>query len=174
VVLVTGHFGNWELAGAVFALRGFRLTVPALDHPSARVTRYFTEQRERQGIRVASLGSARGALASALARGEYIGVLGDLLVGRKGEVVKMFGRPVKVPTGYLEVAVEQGAYVVPVFVIRTEGRKHRAFLEPPLEARSDSPAERVKELAQAWAHVMEKYIRRYPDQWILFHRVWRD
>jgi KDO2-lipid IV(A) lauroyltransferase len=46
-ILVTAHFGNWELGGTLLALRGLPMTVITLEEPTSQITLWRNRKRQR-------------------------------------------------------------------------------------------------------------------------------
>jgi len=175
VIFLTAHLGAWELGAFAHGLAGYRLHVVyrALDNPwlDALVNRYRTlggngsiEKRD----------SARG-IVSALARNETVGILADQnTLPEEGVFVNFFGIQACMTEGIARIALRTGAAVVPAFCVwdANEGR-FQIIYEPALQFRSASGPDAVQQASQEMASVIERYVRKYPDQWLWIHRRWR-
>ena len=175
-IVLTAHLGNWELGAAVLRRMGWSIAAVALPHEDPRMDRLFNAQRARCGIRVIPLGP--GALSEGLhhlRRGGMLGVLGDRAFVGSGLSVQCCGRPVILPRGPATLSLRARAPILPTFLIR-EGRwRFRLCIEPPLwPAARGAPHAVVAHLAQAYATVLERYLTRYPDQWLMFQPIAAD
>ena len=114
VILVTGHFGYWEMLGATVAFLGYPITVVAKKLHNPAVDRLVHEGRERLGMAVTPMDSAPPAIFRALRRNECVGLLADQDAGARRRVRRVSGiRGVHPPgTGTLRAA---------------HGRPHRAM-----------------------------------------------
>jgi Kdo2-lipid IVA lauroyltransferase/acyltransferase len=176
VLLLTGHFGGWEIGSFFHSLQGhpMQIVVRPLDNPyvDALVTRY-------RGLHGNSMiekdGFARGLIA-AMRKNETVGILMDTnMTPPQGVFVDFFGIPACSASGVARVALHTGATVVPAFTIwDPELRKYRVEFDRPVElVRSgDDEADAIANTAR-FTKVIEEYVRRYPDQWLWVHRRWK-
>jgi KDO2-lipid IV(A) lauroyltransferase len=170
LILITGHCGNWELLGAAFNCRGLGMAVVArpLDEPD------FQEMvagfRARFGTRAIERGREGAArqLLTTLRRGGVLGMLIDQDTRVDGVWVPFFGRPAFTPVGAVKIALRQGAAVIPTFIERLPGGRHRVRVLAPV-ALPDDPREATALLTRA----IEEQVRRVPEQWVWMHRRWR-
>ena len=169
-ILLTAHVGNWEVAAVAIRRMGFPVAAVALAHDDLVMDRLFNAQRERCGIRVIPLGreAARRSLQS-LRDGTLLGLLGDREFGDKGLTLSMFGGRVSLPRGPATLSVRAAVPLVPTFLIR-EGRwRFRLCLEPPIWPPAHGDHERaVHELTRSYAEILQRYLRRVPEQWLMF------
>jgi KDO2-lipid IV(A) lauroyltransferase len=171
-VLVTGHFGSWELACPVLARRGYHVDVVVGVQRNLLVQRMMNEIRRRSGVGVIEPEGLFRAVKS-LKENRLVAMLSDQDAGKKGVFVDFLGAPASTPKGPARLAILSGAPIVPGFIIRSGGPSHRIVLETPLwPARIPSEAA-VLDLTQAYTRVIESYVRRYPDHWLWTHRRWK-
>lgn len=174
VLVLTGHLGNWELAGAAAAARdypffavGRRQANPLLD---ARVN----EIRERFGGRVIAHRNAVRPVMRALREGGLVAFLMDQkALLREAVLSTFFGQPVATNQGLALLALKTGAPVVPGFDERVGGQHVMRVwpaLEPPGEG---SREQRVEAFTRAIDGAIEAAVRRRPEQWFWVHRRWR-
>jgi len=182
VLVVTAHYGNWELAGIRIANLGIPVSAifrgfssPSLDEILLSIrTTDGSASVDYEQIR---MGRAGIALARALTEGRKELVLLDQNARRdEGIFVSFFGRPACVRTGPLQLALRAGVPVLPAFIRRDEdGVRHRIQIHPPLWLDPENRAEAgaVKKCAEKLTALIESEIRREPTQWIWAHRRWR-
>ena len=103
-----------------------------------------------------------------------LAILADQDVPRlDGVFVDFFGLPAHTPTGPVALARASGAGIVP-FLITWKGRRHHLHVLPEVElVKTRDRRSDVIENTRAWSPVIEGFIRRYPEQWVWFHRRWR-
>jgi len=176
VILFTGHVGAWELSSFALSLFGYPLSflVRRIDNP--RIEKLIDERRERLGNRTIDKRSAAREMLLILQRGGTLGILVDLnTLDREGIFVDFFGVPASTTFILAKLAVRTEAAVLPVFA--PWDRARRRFLlkieEPLTVARSGDHEDDVRRLTQLFTGVVEKYVRRYPDQWLWIHRRWK-
>ncbi|HOW58498.1 MAG TPA: ELM1/GtrOC1 family putative glycosyltransferase [Candidatus Omnitrophota bacterium] len=174
-VLITGHFGNWELLQVVSGLRGSPIHVLAADQKYPRLNELLNKLRESHGAVAVSRGVGVRALIRALREKQLIGVLGDQSAGKtEGIIVPFFGRKTTVPTGAFELAQRTNALILPCFMVRQQGAKHEIFVGETLK--DDLTLEtqaRVEYQIRQYLNILEEFIRRFPDQWLWENKRWK-
>jgi len=174
-IAVAGHLGNVELMSQVRVIGDFKVTAVAEHVRPERLYRYLLSLRQTSGIRLIAQDGALRELFRALQRGEVVALAFDRDVTDSGRVIPLFGSPAKLPDGYAILSLKYGVPLVPVFIMRGADDTFDVFLEQPLtfHGRPDSD-EDVRRVMTSVAAVFERYIARYPDQWVYFHYVWED
>lgn len=173
VLVATAHFGSWELFGEVMARRG--VAVNAVVRPLAgAMNARIVEARQKSGLKLILQRGALSGMLRAVRRGELVAQLVDQALPSKSAVfVPFFGRLASTTPALSIAALRTGA---PVFVALAarEGEKLRVFVEGPIPilAGSDRRTD-VLDHATRIAAVIERYIRRYPEQWLWLHRRWK-
>lgn len=170
VILVSAHFGCWELIPAVVALQGFPTTVlvqkPSQDDFDA-LFRFF---RDCAGVKTCNNDSLAGLrpILRALRAGETVG----LVVDQHGESERLighfFGQTVSLPEGPAFLARRHQSPIIPVLV-RWQGDQHIVSFFPALEA-SDHPDD--LDLMQTIYDWLEEQIRAHPENWLWTYNRW--
>lgn len=173
-ILLTGHYGNWELLQVVAGIRGTPIHVLARDQRHPKLNEILMRQREAHGSVAVSRGMNVRFLLKALKEGQLVGVLGDQSAGRDGGVLlPFFGRVTTVPNGAFELARRMNAYVLPCFMVRDKGSNHSIYVEEPLLEEGNSDDEIVRNQATAYMKLLESYIERSPRQWLWQNKRWK-
>ena len=163
-IVLTGHLGNWEVGAALLQRMGFPVSVVALPHDDAATDRFFNAQRRRCGVEVIPLGaSAAQQSLRRLRQGQVLGVLGDRVFAGDGLSCAVDGLRMTLPLGPATLSVRAQAPIIPAFVVRQRPGAFRFLFEPPLQ-----PMTGVEPMIQAYAAVLAKYLRRFPEQWLMF------
>lgn len=176
VVLVTAHMGNWDLVGQY--LRQLyperQAIIPVEPIRPEPLLRLVTRLRASGGVIFVPLGvgSLRVTLQG-LRRGDLVAMAADRDIQGNGLKVAFFGRETSMPVGVLELARRTGAAIVPAFCVREKDNRFTAYVEPPLavEWQEGVEAELRSNLLKLVA-VLERYLRRYPEQWVVFQAIW--
>ena len=176
VLIVTGHLGAWELSSFWHSLMGhpMAMVIRRLDNP--RVDRLVNEIRCLHGNRVLHKDDFARGLLAAMKRGETMGILMDTnMTPPQGVFVPFFGVAACTASGLARVALRTGAAVLPGFLVR-EDREGKYVLrfgrEIPLVESGDDERD-VAENTARFTAAIERFIRRYPDQWLWVHRRWK-
>ena len=174
VILVTGHFGYWELLGASVAALGYPMAVVAKDQHNPAVNALIIKGREKLGMKVISMAAATHAIMRTLRRNECVGLLMDQDAGPGGTFVDFLGLEASTYQGPALFALRSGAPIIPCFIIREGAERHRIVFESPIEAvpTGDETAD-IQRYTQAYTAVLERYVRMYPDHWFWVHRRWK-
>ena len=174
-VLITAHFGNWELLQVWSGLRGTPIHVLTREQKYPRLNGLINELRESHGSVSVSRGAGIRGLIRALREKKMIGVLGDQSAGKTdGIILPFFGRRTSVPTGAFQLAHRTDALVMPFFIVRTGGPEHEVYSEEVLkDDPSLAPEARVEFQARQYLKVLEDFIRRFPNQWLWENKRWK-
>jgi len=176
VLFLTAHMGGWEIGSLAHSIYGHPLhaVMRPLDNPYLdRLTRFL---RTCHGNWVIDKNEfARGVLG-ALRRGETVGVLMDTnMTQSEGIFVDFFGRPACTTTSIARLALRTGAEIVPAFTVwDAKAGKYHIHFEPSVEPTQTGDLEvDVAATTAECNRVLERMIRRYPDQWLWVHRRWK-
>ncbi|KPK38335.1 MAG: hypothetical protein AMJ78_10185 [Omnitrophica WOR_2 bacterium SM23_29] len=174
VILLTGHFGNWELSSLVGALKGYKMNVLARWQKFDMLNGYLNKMRSFRGADVISKDDSREMITRALNRNEVVGILSDQDGGKRGEYVEFFRRLASTPKGVAHFSLKTGAPILPVFIIRKKGPYHRVVIEEDISiTASDDINVDIHEILQRFAKVLQMYVERYPGQWLWLHKRWK-
>lgn len=172
VIVLTGHLGNWELAGAWTACL-FPASVVARRIYYEPFNRILVRMRARLGMRTIYRNDSPRKILRSLRRNEVVAILADQDVSDvQGVHVDFFGRPAYTPTGPVSLAFHSGAPMLLAFVIRV-GARFRIVSYPFDLVRTGNRREELHLNTQRWSTVLEDLIRENPDQWPWNHRRWK-
>ncbi|MBA3644972.1 MAG: lysophospholipid acyltransferase family protein [Gemmatimonadaceae bacterium] len=173
-ILVTGHFGNWELAGAYVAARGIPLDVIAREMANPVFDSYLNGTREGIGMVVVKDTDAVKRTPRSLRAGRAVAFVADQgVMGLASTFVPFFGRPAKTPRGAAVFALRFNVPVLFVVAIRKPNGKYRIVVEP-IETKSTGDREQdVDGIVARFTQVLEKWVRVVPEQYFWQHRRWR-
>jgi len=174
VIVVTGHFGNWELMPVTLRIKGYAGSVIGRRIYFDRYDRYLNSLRKTHGVEIIYRDDSPRKILKVLKSNGVLGIVADQDVDSvDGVFVDFFGHPAYTPLGPVALAKVTGASLVPAFMIRA-GRRHRLVFEKPIELidTGDKDADNT-ENTKRWSDVVEAYIRKYPDQWVWMHRRWK-
>lgn len=191
VLLIGGHFGNWELAGRLFGLFGFRTHAIArvLDNPY--LERLALRFRQATGQTIIAKKDDFARLTGTMAAGGKVGLLADQDAGPRGVFVDFFGRPASTHKAIALMALEHDAVLVVGGMSRVSRADHP---QPPgfdpadpmaplfyagcftdlIDSRdyADHP-DAVQALTIRYTAALEALIRRHPEQYLWIHRRWK-
>jgi Kdo2-lipid IVA lauroyltransferase/acyltransferase len=176
IIILSAHFGNFELLAPAHALHGFQIN---LVHHTQRFLpgdALITYIRERAGVEIIRKHSAARAVLKALRRGETVGIPFDQNAKRSEAIfVPFFGEVAATTSGLARIVAISGAPVMPAFIVREpNGRTHRIEIqdEVPIQRSGNTEAD-IAENTQRFVKVIEDMVRRYPEQFLWTHRRYR-
>ncbi|MBN2473458.1 MAG: lysophospholipid acyltransferase family protein [Pirellulales bacterium] len=176
VLIVTGHFGNFEVAGYVLAILGFPTHTVARTLDNPYLDRFLNRFRGGTGQRMIPKKGGYDQIVEVLARGGTMTFLADQYAGPKGCWVEFFGRPASAHKAIALLALEHDAPVA-VCSARRIGGPLRIELDTPaaIDPRhADDAVGTVRDLTQWYTARLEDFIRRTPGQYWWLHRRWKD
>lgn len=170
-IVLTAHYGNWELGGAVMAAMGVPFNVIVRPVPNPNLERVFQFFREQRGMKVIPMERAGVATTKALKRGEVVALVGDRDFTGNGITQKFFGRETSLPRGGAWFAHRLKVPLYIGFAIRTADDSFILRIHDPILP-EDYPTEEA--IQQKINTVMEETIARDPTQWFIFDRFWPE
>jgi KDO2-lipid IV(A) lauroyltransferase len=174
LILMSGHFGNWELGAIATGIKiGKPLNVIVKKQRNKFVDREINKWRCWFGNKVISMEKAFRESLRILSEGGIVALLADQSAPKEGLYVNFLGRPASTFTGPAIMSIRTGAPIVVGFAIREENYGYRIVFEKIDFTPSENEDENIIKLTQLHTSMLEKYIRLYPDHWLWFHRRWK-
>jgi Kdo2-lipid IVA lauroyltransferase/acyltransferase len=175
LLLVSGHYGNFEIMGYLFSLFGFRLVTVARPLDNRFVDRYIRGIRERQGQQIIHKKGAADLMTAASDDGTSLGLIADQDAGRKGIFVEFFGRKASTFKSIALLAVTRN---MPIVVGYSRRLEDRFFFEigvtrmilPEEWANKPDP---LRWITAEYTRAIEQFIREDPTQYWWVHRRWK-
>jgi lauroyl/myristoyl acyltransferase len=176
VILVTGHFGNWEIGGALLRALRLPMTIVAMREASDEINRLRVEFRQRFGadtIEVRQSIDTALQIRRRLAENRVVAMLMDRHVDRDRVAVRFFGRRAYFLRTPALLAYMTGAPLLPCSVVRgPSGRFVVRAGAPILVPRELDREVAVQQAAQQFADHLEACIRETPQAWYQFYPYW--
>jgi KDO2-lipid IV(A) lauroyltransferase len=175
LLLVTGHFGNWEIGGYVLGLLGFRTWAIARELDNPYLDRFLRRFRERTGQGLIAKNGEVHKMFAVLADNGVLATLGDQDAGQRGLFVDFFGRPASTHKAVALLALE---HRVPMLVIGVrkvaEPMRYRIVVEDHILPEDyDGRPGAVREMTQRFTAALERVVRQAPEQYFWLHRRWK-
>jgi lauroyl/myristoyl acyltransferase len=184
LVIVGGHFGNFELAASRLGAIGYKLITPAERMQPEPLFQLFCRLREHHGLRIVPADSRESLreLLDALRRNEVVMFLVDRFVAGQSVEAPFFGSPARMPTAPVALALRSGAPVMTAYSWREgAGRSHGIF--SPLEMRAAADvangagrrpatatraraADETQRALRIFLDRLEAQIAAHPEQWV--------
>jgi len=171
-VLVTGHFGSWEVTGCALARLGYPIGFLVGVQRNRLIQAMMNDIRRTCGIAVKEPRDLLSAVKS-LRANRFLAMLADQDAGRRGVFVEFLGELASTPQGPARLAILAGSPIIPGFTIAAGPGRHRIVLEGPIYPPEKPDGDAIRDLTQAYTRVIEAYVRRYPASWLWTHRRWK-
>jgi KDO2-lipid IV(A) lauroyltransferase len=174
-LIVTGHFGFWELHALAHGLRLGPMAVVARALDNSLLDRMLIDLRSSTGNIVIDRKGGLRRIMRALNANQAVAVLIDQHILTADAVkVDFLGRPAATTSAVAVLAMRTGAAVIPAFSLPLNDGRYRLIYERPLALPSEENPDAVRDLTQRCTKVLEKYVRAHPERWLWMHRRWRD
>ena len=176
-ILLTGHFGNWELIGSWYAqmlLRhNRRLYVVYQEIHDRNISLLVNEYRERGGMLPLLKETSTLEMARMLREGAHIGILSDVSWGG-GIKLPFMGQICTNSVGPAVLSMLGNAPIVPAALYRQGPFRHIARFLPPLPLPKEGKRdERLKQMTLTVNRAMEQLIEPRPELWFWLHNRWK-
>lgn len=172
-LLITGHFGSYEMGGAAIGLYGHPVTFLVGIQSNRYVDAMMNWARRRAGLGIIHMGTpALKTVIKELRANRVIALVSDQDAGEEGVVVEFFGRPVSAHRGPAVFALKTGAAYCCGYAVHDGGPRHVLHMEDAVfpEPRGGTGEEDVKYWTQLYMSYLEKWCRRYPGMYLWMHR----
>ncbi len=175
LLIVTGHFGNWEMAGYALGLLGFTTHAIArpLDNPF--LDDFLRRFREGTGQKILAKHGDFEQMQALLDSGGVLATLADQDAGQRGLFVDFFGRPASTHKAVALLALEHQVplAVTGTYKVREPMGYEIATEEVILPEDYDGKVDAIRSITQRFTSALERLIRLAPEQYFWLHRRWK-
>ena len=181
LLIVTAHFGNWELAGFALGRLGFKTYAIArvLDNPHLET--FLKKFRQATGQTIIAKKDDFDRLAAVMQAGGKVATLGDQDAGPRGVFVEFLGRPASAHKAVALMAMQFDAKMIVIGVPRIAENARRGLgryeivCEDSIDPRDYlSRPDAVKAITQRYHDALARLIRAHPEQYFWLHRRWKS
>ncbi len=180
-LMLSGHFGNWEVATATFGVFGFPLGVVARDLDNPYLHEWFRRFRQYTGNRLISKKGGGGDMVSALEQRGHLALLCDQDAGKRGVFVPFFGKDASTFKSIALVALQYRACICVGYAVRLpddfENNRwvhYELGSEEIIDTLDFEGADAVKQITERYTAALERAVRRAPEQYFWVHRRWKS
>jgi KDO2-lipid IV(A) lauroyltransferase len=173
-LILTAHFGNWELMPIIGHLLKMPLNIVFRRMDSPLLDQVIERIRGRYGAKLICNRKNASQIMRALKRNEAVAMLMDQNVDwYEGVFVDFLGQKACTSKGMAALARLTKSPVVPVFLVR-DVRKFRVFIMPAFDFQetSDKIGD-IKNATQAYNDVIGSFVKQHPEQWFWVHQRWK-
>jgi KDO2-lipid IV(A) lauroyltransferase len=173
LLVVTGHFGNWEMAGYCLGLLGFTTHAIARPLDNPYLDDFLRRFREATGQKILAKHGDFAKIQGLLDNGGVLATLGDQDAGQRGLFVDFLGRPASTHKAVALLALEHKVPMVVTGTARLDGIYHVITADVIFPEEYDGRPNAVKEMTQRFTTALEGLVRRHPEQYFWLHRRWK-
>lgn len=175
LMLVTAHFGNWELSGFALGLLGFKTSAIARQLDNPFVDRFLARFRKKTGQQILDKERDWPKIQAVLQQGGILATLGDQDAGQKGQFVDFFGRPASTHKAVAILALEFNAIMLVSMTAKLgEPLCYENIIDDVIfpEEYKDRP-DAVSAITRRFTEAIERVVREFPEQYFWLHRRWK-
>ena len=169
VILVTGHFGNWEITPKFIAKKYQKpMAVVMREIENPKINKFFKKIRANEDIKLINKKSgAKEIMKSLIKEKRILGILIDQYTKNQDAPVVHFFKPTRFNPAVSKLAKATKAVVIPGFCYKENGKYFIEFKNPQTFEGD------IQEFTQWQADEIEKMIKRHPSQYYWFHNRWK-
>lgn len=172
VIFVSGHFGLWDLGGAMLAQR-FPVLIPVDEFSNGAMEWVVCRVRERLGFETVRAEQGLRAMLRQLQANGVVGLLFDRPLRGRGVPVTFFGSQAHLPSGPAALALRTGAPLVMCQCRRRADNGLAVTVYPPVYVTpTEDEKQDVQATMQQLVDILEEIIRSCPEQWYMFRPMW--
>ena len=167
-VLVSAHFGSWEILGHWFGKNSYPLVGIAQKQKNKGANLFFEEKRQLSGIKQVNRKSSMDSLYDVLNANEILGLVSDQDAKRKGVFVDFFDKPASTHKGAALFHLNTDASLIYGICVQENMGKYRVEFIPINPTKKS-----VEDITQLYTTIIEQSIKKYPEQYFWFHNRWK-
>ena len=176
IILLSGHYGNWEILGYIMATLGFESTAVARPLDNPYVNHWMLGVREKKGQRIIAKKGATGEITDVLEKGGAVAMIADQNAGSKGIFVDFFGRKASTYKSIGLLAMEYDAPIVVGYARRIDDQFRfqcgvQDLIRPDDWKNQEDP---LRYITQRYTKAIEAVVRQDPGQYLWVHRRWKS
>jgi predicted LPLAT superfamily acyltransferase len=182
-ILISGHIGNWEIAGQLLNRLNTSFNILMYENEKESLKQYLDEIQVKKNVRIIAIKEGDLGhmieLYNAFSRNELVVMHGDRFRDHTKTIeVPFLGKPAEFPAGPFIMAAKFGVPVSFVFAVKETVSHYHLFASEPIQLKRARTEEQttiaVHELLQSYIGEFEKMVRRYPEQWFNYYSFWKN
>ena len=167
-VLISAHFGSWEILGYWFGINNYPLVGIAQKQKNKGANLFFEEKRQLSGIKQVYRKSSMDSLYEILNGNKILGLVSDQDARGRGIFVDFFNKPASTHKGAALFHLNTNASLIfGICVQKNIGKYLVEFI--PINPKKKS----TEDITQLYTTIIEQSIKKYPEQYFWFHNRWK-
>jgi KDO2-lipid IV(A) lauroyltransferase len=172
-IILTCHYGNWELLGSWPAALGFKTDFLVGTQHNTLVNAQLNAYREKLGVGIIPSDNSLRGIFKSLKQNHFIGIAADQH-SSAGIKLKFLGKEALHARGPALFSIRTGAPICPIMLRRERHDRHVAHAAEPIYPRHNvDEEEEIIRITTTGIRFFEDFIRKYPEQWAWTHRRWK-
>lgn len=172
-ILLSAHFGNWELLAISFGQR-YPLSVIVAQQENLLVDKMIDDIRSGKGYKtIYKDNMAFKWVLKALKRNEFVAILADQDAGKQGVFVPFFARQASTAKGPAIFALRSDCKIYTSFCSRQPNGKYVATFQEIEKPNTGNEEKDVEIIMTRYSEILQKNIDENPSSWFWFHRRWK-
>ncbi len=176
IIIMTAHYGNWELLSLAIAAKLTPLSVVGRDLESNVMNKILTKNREQFDVELLSKTGAMKGMVQALKKNRPVGILVDQNTkNEEGILIDFFGKKARHTPSAAVLAKKFDAVIIPAFIKSIDNENYEIeFFESFEVSNSEDKEKDILECVQKQADITEQVIRSKPNEWFWLHQRWKN
>jgi len=176
IILLTAHYGNWELLPLSLAAKYGPLTGVGRKLDSSVMDKILKKNREQFNIEMLDKKGAMRDMISVLKNDRMLGLLVDQNTSEnEGILVDFFEKPARHTPSAAILARRFSALIIPAFITTDDNINYTiTFYEPIITEKTEDKNKDILESVQKQAKITEDIIRKKPEEWFWLHKRWKN
>lgn len=170
VIALSAHLGNYEWGAALVSFAGLPVSVMSLEYRSEYIKNIYETQRRKVGIKVFYVRKSFSGPLRFLKEGGVLAIASDRNFAEVSIKVNLFGRMTEIPKGAFYLASRLNVPLVPAFCLKERDGKYHVYFEKGYNIKENE----MQAGANKYASILAKYIKKYPEQWYIFDKIWKE
>ncbi len=175
LIVLSGHITNWELIALSIGVIGkhpLQIIVKKQHNPF--VDTVMNSLRTKFNNTVVDMDKSPREFIKRIRDNGVVAMLADQSGPEEGLFVNYFGRPTSTHLGPAIFCLRTGAPILMVDAVRCEdGTFSVEFEEVPTHDLEGSDDDKIRTITERHVALLEKFVRRHPDQWLWMHKRWK-
>jgi KDO2-lipid IV(A) lauroyltransferase len=176
IILMTAHYGNWELLPLSIAAKFGPLTGVGRKLDSNAMDQILNRNRQQFDIEMLDKKGAMRDMISVLKHDRMLGLLVDQNTSEnEGILVDFFGKPVRHTPAAAILARRFDALIIPAFITTDDHFHYKITFYEPIETdKTEDKDKDISDSVQKQAKITEEIIRKKPEEWFWLHKRWKN
>jgi len=168
------HIGCWEGTALGLPMLGIPAYAIGKKLGNEKLNTLLFDSRGKKGVSTLARGASYKTILRVLSENNLVGILIDQDTDVRGVFVDFYGKPAYTPIGAAMLAMDSGAPVLPMFYLKKPDDTYKFIIEQEIRlVMTGNRRQDMEENTRRFHEVIEKYIRKYPTQWVWMHNRWK-